>query len=68
MAQRTTFVATTPFGTFRRTSAREYLFCVARIDGWHQFSQSKVAADREAAYQKGRGREVVVVDVTRENA
>lgn len=59
---KTTVVARTPFGTFTRTSARTYTHCVVRKDGWHQFSQTAAAAQREYAYQVRRGREVVVVE------
>lgn len=57
------FVAVTPYGTFTRRSARPYQFCVARSDGWHQFSMTRQATDKEAAYQNRKGRGAVVVPV-----
>jgi len=59
--EKTAYVARTPYGDFTRTSARTYTHCVARQDGWHQFSQSEAAAKREYAYQLRRGRTVVIV-------
>lgn len=63
--EKATFVAATEYGEFRRTSCREYLFCIARKDGWHQFSQSSQAVERERRYQENRGKSVVVVPVIR---
>ena len=60
-AAKQTFTARTPFGEFTRTSTRAYVYCVARADGWHQFSQSLAAAQRELRFQQGRGRTVVLV-------
>ena len=61
-----TFIAETPFGTMRRTSTRNYTHCVVRRDGWHQFSQSLEAAERELGYQQRKGRDVVLVPVGQE--
>jgi hypothetical protein len=58
-----TFTARTEFGTFTRNSTRDYLFCVVRADGWHQFSQTRKAAEKELRYQENRGRCVVLVPV-----
>jgi hypothetical protein len=65
MATRNTYSVKTSVGTFSRTSSREYKFCVVRIDGWHQFSQSKEAAERELRYQQNRGRDVILLPVTK---
>lgn len=58
------FQAVTPFGTFIRVSDRDYVACVAREDGWHQFSMSRTAALKELHYQQRKGRNVVLVPVS----
>jgi len=58
-----TFTAETPFGTFSRNSAREYTHCIARNDGWHQFSQSIEAAQKELRFQNRKVQQAVLVEV-----
>jgi hypothetical protein len=60
----TTFIAHSRFGTFQRNSkTKSYAFAVVRTDGWHTFSQTKESADREANYQRNKGRDVDLVPV-----
>jgi hypothetical protein len=64
-----TFIAHSTYGEFSRRSSRDYRFCVVRADGWHQFSQTRAAAERELRYQENRGRQVelVLTDPTPQN-
>jgi len=58
-----TYIAETPYGTFTRTSARDYTHCVVRDDGWHQFNQSLAAAQKELRYQNRKVTQAVLVEV-----
>ena len=57
--------AVSRFGEFCRSSNRVYVAAVVREDGWHQFSMSAAAAEREADYQRRKGHQVDLVPVVR---
>ena len=44
----------TKYGSFSRNSAIPYKYVIARKDGWHQFSQSEAAANKELKFQQRR--------------